>query len=235
VNRRRNISNTLNPSNRSSTVGAGFTRPTNPKRWKPGQSEGGRGKPRPYILLLAGFSLLACSQKNIVKPDTDTTKIHRIAVMEFEGAGGPAVTHEFIRQLVGTGLEVSSVKAGSDAVLRGSVNPYKPAEKLIVYLGNTLQALPNGQTVAVINPVVSSPGVPIVSTGSAMGVTTVQMVESSARLGVLAQLVDSRSARVIWTGAWEYESLDVPGVTQSIVTELLKSLARTVPAARPKS
>jgi hypothetical protein len=61
----------------------------------------------------------ACAPRAAVvthKPAFDFAKIHRVAVAPFEGSGGPALTAEFVRQLLASGLQVSESRHGVDAV-----------------------------------------------------------------------------------------------------------------------
>src|SRR5260370_7398234 len=54
----------------------------------------------------------------ILRSMLDFSKVRRISVVPFEGLGGPAATDEFIRSLVGTGVEVSDAHHPGDAILR---------------------------------------------------------------------------------------------------------------------
>ena len=156
------------------------------------------------------------------------SKIHRVAVLPFEGNGGPAVTNEFIRQLLAAGFEVSDRAPGADAVLSGVVTVYKPGEKLMVVLGHTSTVNAAGQTVDVANPVVSLNGSQVTSKSPAFGVPSSQIVAVDASVEVTAKLTHSASGNIIWGDEFSYEELDVQGAVQAVVDSLVSSLHRVM-------
>jgi hypothetical protein len=170
-----------------------------------------------------------------VKPGYNFAKIQRISVHPFEGPGGPAVTDEFVRQLVGTSLEVTDQKHSGDVILTGSVTDYKPTTKLMVFLGNTSVLTPGGQAVVVSNPVVSVGGSQVTPEGPALGLPNTQVVSVSATVGVIARLVDSSTGNIVWSDTYTYEGLDTTSALDAVIGSLLKSLGHFVPRAVPKN
>jgi len=169
-----------------------------------------------------------------VKPDYDFSKVHRVSVQGFGGQGSDAVTNEFVRQLVGTTLDVSERRQDADVILTGAVTDYRPGDKMMVFLGETNTTTPGGQTVIVNNPVVSISGTQVTSQGSAMGLPNTQVLSVSASVGVIARLVDGKTGDVVWSDVYSYEGMDIQSAMQAVVGSLVKSLARVIPAAVPR-
>ena len=170
-----------------------------------------------------------------VKPGYDFSKVKRISVQPFGGSGGDAMSNELVRQLVGTSLNVSEKKQGADALLVGAVTEFKPGDKLMVFLGDTPTTNSAGQTVVVTNPVVTLSGTQVTPQGSAMGLPNTQVVSVSASVGVIARLVDAKTNDVVWSDTYSYEGLDIQSAMQAVISSLVKSLGRVVPAARART
>jgi len=186
------------------------------------------------ITLLCSLSvvlgMMGCATKMTVKPGYDFSAIQRISMGPFQGQGGSAISNEFIRQLVGTRVSITEQVSGADVVLSGSVTEYKPGNKLLVFLGESTVPGANGQTVVVTNPVVSLSGSGITPEGAAMGLRNTQVVSVSATVGVIAQLKDAKTGDVVWADSYSYEGLDTASATESVISSLVKSLRKVIPA-----
>jgi TolB-like protein len=184
------------------------------------------------VLSVAVLFFCGCTgQKPLVKPLAEAPKIHRVAVLPFEGAGGEAVAHEFIRQLVANGFEVSDHVQNVDAVVSGRVNAYQPGDKMMIVLGKTSTVDTSGQLAEVANPVISLNGSQVTAQAPAYGVPSAQLVATMARAEVGARLTPSGTTDALWADEYGYEGLDMAAVVQTTVDRLMKSLcARILPA-----
>jgi hypothetical protein len=153
-------------------------------------------------LLLALLTGCATRPATVAITPEAPSPVRKIAVGAFEGNGGPVVNNEFIRQLVGAGRIVTDQPAAADAVLSGRVDEFQPSHKLLVTLGK-------------------EPSDPAAK--------PVQIVMASAVVGVSARLKDNRTGKVIWTDAYQYESVNVADATQAVIATLVKSL-RKIPS-----
>lgn len=180
--------------------------------------------------MIAELCISGCAPTATIKPGYDFSRIRSLSVAKFEGEGGPAVSNELLRELVGSRLEVSDRSKGADATLSGAVTEYKPSQKLLVFLGNTHTVSPNGQTIVVSNPVVSLSGTQVTSQGPAFGLDNTQVITVSASVGVIARLVDVRTGSVVWSDEYSYEGLDVQGALQAVAGSLVRSLQRALPS-----
>jgi TolB-like protein len=186
-------------------------------------------------ILIGSLALCACATKpKLVNPSADFSKIHKISVVPFEGAGGREATDEFVRQLLAGGLEVTDDKHPGDAVLKGAVTSYNPAHTLIVFLGKTSVLEPGGQLLTVTNPVVS-PGAAQVTPDVATGTQSAQVASVSAVVEVAARLTDASSGSPIWSGSYSYEALDMPLAIQTVIGNLAQSLGHILPALNRQS
>jgi TolB-like protein len=175
------------------------------------------------------FCLVGCAPKPAIKPVFAMSKVHRVAVLPFEGNGGSSVANEFIWQLLADGFEVSDRTQGVDAVLSGAVTMYKPGDKLMVVLGHTSTVNAAGQTVEVVNPVESLNGSQVMAGSHA--VQNSQNVAVNASVEVTAKLTHAASGNVIWGDEYSYEGLEVQDAVQAVVDSLVKSLRRMITQA----
>jgi len=180
--------------------------------------------------------LCACAvQRPAVQAKTDFSKIRRISVIPFEGAGGREVTDEFVRELVRTGLEVTDARHPGDAILGGTVTEYKPNNTLMVFLGKTTVMAPGGQPVVLNNPIVSPGGSQAVPESTATGARNAQVASVSAVVGVTARLSDASSGKVLWSGIYSYEGVDLQGALQPVVALMMQSMSRLLPKMNGRS
>ncbi len=186
--------------------------------------------------LVSAFCFLsACaSPRMAVKQGYDFSKINRISIAPFSGTGGNAVSDEFVRLLVGTGVEITDTKHPADVILNGSVTEYKPSDKLMVFLGDASVMNSAGQSVILNNPIVSMSGTQVMPQGMAMGVPNAQVVSVSATVGIIARLVDAKTGSMVWADSMSYEGLDINSALQGTVGTLVRSMGRVMPQINRK-
>jgi len=131
------------------------------------------------MILAGGLMLTACAAKPAaVKPGVDFSRIRKISVASFEGAGGREVADEFVRQLLAAGLEVTDNRHAGDATLKGTVTSYTPARTLMVFLGKTTILAPGGQPLTVNNPILAPGSSQAVPQAAGLGVSNAQVVKA---------------------------------------------------------
>ena len=175
--------------------------------------------PLSLVLLLPLSSLFfgCAAQPVVVNPAFDFSKVRRISVAPFDGQGGQAVSDELVRQLVGTGIEVTDARHAGDVVLRGSVIEYKTNNQLMVFLGDD-------------NPVVS-PSSQATPEGIPLSAHKAPVASVLASVGIQTRLTDA-SNRIVWADSYSYEGLDLPTALGATVGSLMRSLKRVVPQMR---
>jgi hypothetical protein len=179
-------------------------------------------------LCLAGCA----AHRAAVQPAMDLSKVQRVSVRPFEGAGGAAVADEFVRQWLGSGLEFRDDKGATDVVLQGTVTEYKSNDQRIVFLGNTVLAAAGGQTVVISNPVLSlqSSAVMPEGVGAFVNAKKAQVVSKGAVVGVVARLTAASSGQILWAESFVYEGLDIPSAQHAVVEHLTRSASRVLPS-----
>lgn len=141
-------------------------------------------------------------------------------------------TDEFVRALVGAGVEVSDAHHPGDAILRGTVTDYKSNNQLMVFLGNTPLMTPGGQTVVADNPLVSPSGSQAAPGTSTLGAQNAQVISIIATVGINVTLIDPASKNGVWAGSASYEGLDLQSTLQTVVGSLTTSLERVLPGQK---
>jgi len=183
------------------------------------------------LALLAAFGVLSfggcAAHRAAAAPAAQAASVHRVAVLPFENDPENAVSNEFIRQLLGSGLQIvdRSASGTADAILAGKVLDERPSDKMIIYLGKVSVPTKNGPGVEVDNPVVSEPLNPVAAQGSPMGIAGTQMVSVNALVGVAATLTMQKPAsRILWADQYTYEGLDLAHTTRAVAGVLAQSL-----------
>ena len=185
----------------------------------------------PFTLYPSLFTLTSCATApKQVKSEYNFNQVKRVALGTFEGQGGDAVGHEFVRQLVAAGFTVTDQKENAEVVLSGIVNDYQPSAKMLVFIGAAKFPGAKDQPVDVTNPIVNGSAPTDVS---ALELPKIQMVAASARVGVDARLTDVKTGESVWTASDSYESLTMTGALQSMTGAMVRSLRRLIPAAAP--
>lgn|GEM_PF-2203551 len=173
------------------------------------------------------FLLVSCAQQKPVKAEYNSNQVKRVAVGSFEGQGGTAVAHEFVKQLLNAGFVVTEQTAAADAVLTGVVNDYRPSDNLLIFIGTATFPAPNAQSVEVINPIIGSAS-PTTAV-AALGLPKVQMVSVCAGLEVSAKLSAIKTGTLLWANSASYESLTLPAAAQVVTQELTQNLRKKIP------
>jgi len=187
------------------------------------QGTKGRGL-QPYLFfacsLLLLLALAGCAIPQIAtSPAFDFTKVKRISVSTFEGPGGQVATDEFVKKLIGSGIEVTDAHHPGDVILVGFVTEYKTNAQLMVFLGEN-------------NPIVA-PGAQETPEGVALAIHKAQVASVMAAAGIQARLLEVSSKRIVWADSYSYEGLDLPYALESVVDALTRSMARTLPQLHP--
>jgi hypothetical protein len=171
------------------------------------------------LLFLAG-----CAGQRMTGAPTafDFTKVRRISVDSFDGPGAQAVTDEFVRQLLGTGIEVTDGHHPGDAILKGSVVDYKANNQLTVFLGEG-------------NPIVS-PNAQTPTEAAAISAHKSPIASVMASVGIQTQLTDPSNHRILWADSYSYEGLDLAAALGPVVATLTRSMGKVMPQMNhPKS
>ena len=186
-------------------------------------------------ILAGGLMLTACAAKPAaVKPGVDFSRIRKISVASFEGAGGREVSDEFVRQLLAAGLEVTDNRHAGDATLKGTVTSYTPARTLMVFLGKTTVIIPGGQPVSENNPILPPGAAQAVPETAAAGGSNAQIASESAEISVAARLTDPSGA-ALWSGNYSYEAFDMPAAVHAVIGVLAQSMGQALPQMKKHS
>lgn len=174
-----------------------------------------------------------CASQAPLKPAAlDISRIHRIAVLPFDGQGGDQAANALARRLLDAGLQITDQDKNVDAVITGVMTDFRPVAKRMVFLGNSRLATLGGQTVSVNNPVVSAVDVPGTPESVAFERPREQMATVYAGAGAAVRLTEAVSKKVIWADDYSYEGIDVGSALQGLANKLVRSLSRLLPAAR---
>ncbi len=159
--------------------------------------------------------LSGCTEKQVaVIVPYDFSKVRRISVQPLDGPGGAAATDEFVKQLVGTGLEVTDSRHPGDVILKGSVIDYKSNNQLMVFLGGD-------------NPIVT-PSSQATPEAAAIGAHKAQVASVMAIVAIQARLLDASTHNIVWADSYSYEGLDLPSALGAVVGSLKQSLGRSL-------
>jgi hypothetical protein len=176
-------------------------------------------------LLLTSCATQRPAQKP-VKSGYNFSQIKRMALGRFEGQGGDAVGHEFVRQLVAAGFAVTDQQQNAEVVLSGTVTDYRPSDKMLVFIGTAKFPGAKDQPIEVTNPIVNSAAPTDIS---ALGLPKIQVVAVSAGVAVDARLVDVKTGETVWANSDSYEGLTMPSAIQTMTTALVRSIRRVIP------
>ncbi len=174
-------------------------------------------KVRYLALSLFGVMLASgcATQQVVVNTAFDFSKVRRISVQPFEGPGGAAATDEFVKQLVGTGLEVTDARHPGELILKGSVMDYKSNNQLMVFLGGD-------------NPIVTS-SAQVTPEEAAAGAHKTQVASVMASVAIQVRLMEASSRTIVWADSYSYEGLDLAAALQAVVGALKQSMGRPLP------
>ncbi len=194
---------------------------------------------------MTGFILLAWSITGCITPQiavnshADFSRIHRVAVATFGGAGGDVAADIFTQDLLSHGADVverqrldallseqnlagdhvldpATVKKigkilGVDAIFVGTVATSVPSQSYLV----TTSRRGNRVNSAVPVNGTLSPGA---------GVADSQILTSAAQASLIARMVDVETGSILWSGRMSYEGIDTPSTMAGITSSFAKSL-----------
>lgn len=198
---------------------------------------------------LAAALSAACATPNVAfNPRADFSKIDRVAVVTFSGAGGDLAADLLAQSLLARGaniverqqlgviaqeqrlaaagmLDPATVKRigailGVDALFVGSVSRSIPAQSYVV------TASPRN----VLTTVTPVAGPNLSSGGSILGIPDSQVVTSAATAAIISRLVDVETGSVLWSASMSYEGFDVQSAMAGIVDAFAHSLVPVWPA-----
>lgn len=206
--------------------------------------------------LAAALSALCLAAAGCVGPqvavnaNADFTRIRRVAVASFGGAGGDVAADLFTQDLLERGADVVE-RQRLDAIMRehhlASTNVLDPStlKKMgrilgvdAIFVGTVagvpsqsylVTSSPHGINVNTVTPV--SRGT-LYSSGSALGLPDSQVVTSAAQAFLIARMVDVETGSILWSGRMSYEGLDSQQVMAGITSSFAKSLVPLWPMLR---
>ncbi|MFH1540345.1 MAG: hypothetical protein ABID79_00590 [Elusimicrobiota bacterium] len=191
-----------------------------------------RNKKRSYLLLFTIYCLLfavftGCATKAVVKKDYNFSAIKKVAVFKFSGNGGEAVSNEFIRQFLASGVNVvdrtSDVMANAkslnvDAVVSGHVTEFNPSNKLLIFKEHG--------DIVIANRVYPISGTTVTSTGSSFGLEDANVYSVSASVSISVKMTDIVTDEIVWSDSNCYEALDINTAVKLLASSFKKSLKR---------
>jgi hypothetical protein len=183
------------------------------------------------IFLLFVFCILiiltgCASTMTVVKKGYNFSNIKKVAVLRFSGPGGTALSNEFIRQFLSSGISVidrtdieTAVDARSlnvDAVVSGNVVEFNPSNKLLVFKekGN----------IVISDRVFPISGSTVLPSGTAFGMEDANVFSVSASVTAYAKMIDTSTGEVVWSDSKSYEALDINTAVGLVASSLKKSL-----------
>lgn len=210
--------------------------------------------PLRLALPVAAALLSSCAGPQVaVNPRADFSRIKRVAVTTFSGAGGEAAADNFALALLAHGADIverqrleavlreqrltaeglldpATVKKvghilGVDAVIVGTVSSFSPGQSYLVYSGGAGTII--GATVTPIA------GRTVYSQGSAVGLPGSSVVTSAATVGILARMVDVETGSVMWSARMTYEGFDVDTAMGEVTASFARSLVPIWPSLLP--
>ena len=203
-----------------------------------------------FILGGVVFLSSSCAPRAAFKRDYDFSRLKRLAVLRFQGAGGDAVSDILAQTLLSAGVTVIERREaeallnerrlgqgalgdpapaaevgrllGVDGVLAGSVLDFSPSQKYLVLLGTQTAT----GVLVVSNQVIPLSGSQVYSQGSAFGLPDSRIVIGSATVAVSTRLIDVKTGEVVWAQSENYEGLDIAAATEGVARALVRSLRK---------
>lgn len=179
-----------------------------------------------FTFLMFNWFFTGCATtKTVVKKDYGFSDIKKVAVLKFSGNGGEAVSNEFIREFLASGVividksntETADIKSlGVDAVISGNVVEFNPSNKLLIFKEKG--------DIVISDRVYPISGTTVLPAGSAFGLEDANVFSVSASVSVSAKMTDTVTGEVVWSAANSYESLDINTAVGLVVGSLKKSL-----------
>jgi len=182
-----------------------------------------------YLVVIWSLTLFVfgcMSTRSVVKKNYNFSAIRKVAVLRFSGSGGDAVSNEFIRQFIESGISVIDKtdsfyvqdlrSLGVDAVVGGNVVEFNPASKLLVFKdkGNIM----------ITDRAVPISGTTVLPTVNAFGLEDANVFSVSASATISAKMLDASTGEVVWSDSGTYEGLDINTAIEIVITSFKRSL-----------
>jgi len=178
--------------------------------------------------ILPAFFISCASTKTVVKKGFNFSGIKKVAVLKFSGNGGDAVSNEFIRQFLASGINVidktdveviaDAKSLGVDAIISGSVVEFNPSNKLLIFKEKG--------DIVISDRVYPISGTTVMPSGSALGLEDANVYSVSASVSVSAKMTDTATGEIVWSDSNSYEALDINTAVGLIVSSFKKSFKR---------
>jgi curli biogenesis system outer membrane secretion channel CsgG len=196
-----------------------------------------------WAILGVTLWMIGCATPQVaVNSHADFSRIHRVAVATFNGAGGDVAADLLTQDLLNHGadvverqrldallaeqhlatdqtLDAATVKRigkilGVDAIFVGTVGGSTPSQSYLVTTSRH-------NRYSNVTPVNSGNLYP---EGPAFGVPDSQVLTSDAQASLIARMVDVETGSVLWSGRMSYEGVDVQSTMAGITSSFAKSL-----------
>jgi curli biogenesis system outer membrane secretion channel CsgG len=200
--------------------------------------------------VLAVLGLAGCVGPQIaINSHADFTRIHRVAVATFGGAGGDVAADLLTQDLLQRGADVVE-RQRLDAILReqhlAAANILDPSTiKLMgkilgvdaIFVGTVANNMPSQSYLVTssrrgytANTVTAVGGGTVYNAGSPLGVPDSQLIVSAAQASLIARMVDVETGSIMWSGRMSYEGLDAEETMAGITSSFAESLVPLWPA-----
>jgi len=186
-----------------------------------------------FIIFNFTFYIFNCffsgcaATKTAVKNGFNFSGVKKVAVLKFSGNGGEAVSNEFIREFLASGvividksnIETVDIKSlGVDAVISGNVVEFNPSNKLLIFKEKG--------DIVISDRVYPISGTTVLPAGSAFGLEDANVFSVSASVSVSAKMTDTATGEVVWSDSNSYEALDINTAVGLITSSFKKSLKK---------
>ena len=204
-----------------------------------------------YLLCCLMFA--GCATPEVaVNSHADFSRIHRVAVATFGGAGGDVAADLLTQDLLQHGADVVE-RQRLDALLQeqnlASQNILDPATikkigKILgvdaIFVGTVATNVPSQSYLITqsrhginVNGVTPVNGTDLFPEGAAIGVPDSQVLTSAAQASLIARMVDVETGSILWSGRMSYEGLNTETTMAGITSSFAKSLVPLWPALHP--
>lgn len=189
--------------------------------------------------------LAGCSGARVaIRKGFDFSKIHRVAVITFNGPGGDAVADALAHELLAAGVDVverqriealfqeqryaregaldeATIKKigkilGVDAIFTGNVIQASPSQSYLIATPEDGKVIMGGAT-----PIGSG----IVMGGGSAGVPGTSVVTSAATATVSAKMIEVETGALLWSASDKDEGFDALATFSTISKTLVRSLS----------
>jgi hypothetical protein len=199
--------------------------------------------------LVATFLSSCITPQIAVNSHADFSRIHRVAVATFGGAGGDVAADVFTQDLLEHGADVverqrlDAVLAEQNMAGQNILDPatVKKIGKILgvdaIFVGTVASNVPSqSYLVTSSRHGINMNGATPVGTGDlfpegpAIGVPDSQILTSAAQASLISRMVDVETGSIMWSGRMSYEGLDSQSTMAGITSSFAKSLVPLWPA-----